>query len=63
MSHKDTAPETQGVTVEILSIVDLGPEIAGMDGRQLRMRRVTLAPVRSLVRARSYRSPRYRFYP
>lgn len=44
MSHKETAPETQGVTVELLSIVDLGPEIAGMDGRQLRMRRVTLAP-------------------
>ena len=38
MSHKDTAPETQGVTVELLSIVDLGPEIAGMDGRLLRMR-------------------------
>ncbi|MEG5563391.1 cupin [Enterobacter ludwigii] len=44
MNSEHTAPETQGVTVELLSVVDLGPEIAGMAGRQLRMRRVTLAP-------------------
>lgn len=41
MNSEHTAPETQGVTVELLSVVDLGPEIAGMAGRQLRMRRVT----------------------
>jgi quercetin dioxygenase-like cupin family protein len=37
-------PATRGVTVELLSTVDLGPEIEGMQGRQLRMRRVTIEP-------------------
>jgi quercetin dioxygenase-like cupin family protein len=37
-------PATRGVTVELLSTVDLGPEIQGMQGRQLRMRRVTIEP-------------------
>jgi quercetin dioxygenase-like cupin family protein len=32
------------VTVELLATVDLGPEIEGMAGRQLRMRMVTIAP-------------------
>ena len=36
MSHDEMAPETQGVTVELLATVDLGPEIEGMAGRQLR---------------------------
>ena len=36
--------ETRGVSVELLGTVDLGPEILGMDGRQLRMRRVTMEP-------------------
>ena len=30
--------ETKGVTVKQLAAVDLGPEIKGMGGRQLRMR-------------------------
>lgn len=38
------APETRGVTVELLATVDLGPEIEGMAGRHLRMRRVTIEP-------------------
>ncbi|MGC4116774.1 MAG: cupin domain-containing protein [Myxococcales bacterium] len=44
MSDKRQGPETKGVSVELLSTVDLGPELAGMAGRQLRMRRVTFAP-------------------
>jgi quercetin dioxygenase-like cupin family protein len=41
MSSGQAAPETQGVTVELLATVDLGPEIEGMAGRQLRMRLVS----------------------
>ncbi len=44
MENKQTAPETQGVTVQLLSVLDLGPEIEGMAGRQLRMRMVTIEP-------------------
>ena len=44
MNSESAAPETKGVTVELLSVVDLGPEIEGMQGRQLRMRKVTLEP-------------------
>lgn len=44
MNSQEVAPETRGVTVELLSSVDLGPEIDGMAGRQLRMRRVTIEP-------------------
>ena len=44
MSDKEVAPETRGVVVELLSTVDLGPEIQGMEGRQLRMRMVTIEP-------------------
>ncbi len=44
MRNEQAAPETRGVTVELLSVVDLGPEIPGMAGRQLRMRKVTIAP-------------------
>jgi quercetin dioxygenase-like cupin family protein len=36
--------ETKGVTVKLLSALDLGPEIEGMAGRQLRMRMVTMEP-------------------
>jgi len=36
--------ETKGVTVKQLAAVDLGPEIEGMGGRQLRMRMVTIEP-------------------
>jgi quercetin dioxygenase-like cupin family protein len=44
MSDEQAAPETKGVTVKLLATVDLGPEIEGMAGRQLRMRMVTIEP-------------------
>ncbi len=44
MSKEQEAPETKGVTVKLLSTVDLGPEIEGMAGRKLRMRMVTIEP-------------------
>ena len=44
MNTDQGAPETKGVTVKLLKTVDLGPEIEGMAGRQLRMRMVTIAP-------------------
>ena len=37
-------PETRGVSSELLGTVDLGPEIEGMAGHQLRMRRFTIEP-------------------
>ena len=36
--------ENKGITVKALTAVDLGPEIEGMGGRQLRMRMVTIDP-------------------
>jgi quercetin dioxygenase-like cupin family protein len=36
--------DTDGVTAELLATVDLGPEIPGLEGHQLRMRRFTFAP-------------------
>jgi quercetin dioxygenase-like cupin family protein len=42
MSDEQGAPETRGVTTELLGTVDLGPEIEGMAGRELRMRMVTI---------------------
>jgi len=44
MSNEEVAPETTGVTVKLLATVDLGPELEGMAGRQLRMRIVTIEP-------------------
>jgi len=44
MHAERVAPETRGVMVKLLSTVDLGPEIEGMMGRQLRMRMVTIEP-------------------
>ena len=44
MSTEQVVHETKGVTVKLLSVVDLGPEIEGMAGRQLRMRMVTFEP-------------------
>ena len=44
MSNEQAAPETRGITVKLLATVDLGPEIEGMAGRQLRMRIVTIEP-------------------
>ena len=42
MSNEQVAPEGKGVTVKLLATVDLGPEIEGMERRQLRMRKVTI---------------------
>jgi quercetin dioxygenase-like cupin family protein len=44
MSDERVAPETSGVETEVLATVDLGREIEGMAGRELRMRMVTIAP-------------------
>jgi len=44
MSNEQPAPETKGVTVKLLSVLDLGLEIEGMAGRQFRMRMVTIEP-------------------
>lgn len=44
MTTERETPETNGVTVKHLAAVDLGPEIEGMAGRQLRMRMVTIEP-------------------
>lgn len=44
MNNHPAAPETKGVTTTLLGAVDLGPEIEGMAGRQLRMRMVTIEP-------------------
>ncbi len=42
MRNGNAAPETKGVSVTLLAAVDLGPEIEGLAGRQLRMRLVTI---------------------
>ena len=44
MSSEPVGPETRGVQVELLATVDLGAEIPGLEGRQLRMRMVTIEP-------------------
>jgi len=44
MRNEPAAPETRGVTVKLLAAVDLGPEIEGMAGCQLRMRMFTIEP-------------------
>ena len=44
MSDQQAVPETRGIASEVLGTVDLGPEIEGMAGRQLRMRLVTFEP-------------------
>jgi quercetin dioxygenase-like cupin family protein len=36
--------ETKGLTITELFAVDLGPEIPGMQGRELRLRKLTFAP-------------------
>jgi quercetin dioxygenase-like cupin family protein len=41
---EQAAPETRGVAVELLATVDLGREIEGMEGLQLRTRLVTIDP-------------------
>jgi quercetin dioxygenase-like cupin family protein len=42
--NEPSLPQTKGVTVKLLTAVDLGQEIEGMAGRQLRMRMVTIEP-------------------
>ncbi|MFI5612746.1 cupin domain-containing protein [Amycolatopsis sp. NPDC051903] len=44
MSDEQAGPDTRGVTVQVLATVDLAREIAGMAGRHLRMRMVTIEP-------------------
>ncbi len=44
MSKEPVAHETRGVAVQVLGTVDLAGEIEGMEGRQLRMRMVTIEP-------------------
>ena len=44
MSTEDAVPDTRGVSSELLTTVDLGPEIEGMAGRHLRMRMFTFEP-------------------
>lgn len=44
MNGEPEAPATKGVTSELLATVDLGPEIEGMEGLQLRMRMFTIEP-------------------
>ncbi|MDA8295184.1 MAG: cupin [Actinomycetota bacterium] len=44
LGQDDAATPAPGVSVELLAALDLGPEITGMQGRQLRMRRFTFAP-------------------
>jgi quercetin dioxygenase-like cupin family protein len=44
MTNEKAVPDTTGVTVTLLGTVDLGAEIEGMAGRQLRMRMVTIEP-------------------
>src|SRR5512146_137978 len=44
MGNEQAPSEPKGVTVKILSTVDLGAEIEGMAGRQLRLRLVTIEP-------------------
>ena len=44
MRNEQEVPETRGYTVQQLAVVDLGPEIEGMAGRELRMRMVTIEP-------------------
>lgn len=44
MSDGPVEHETKGVSVQLLATVDLGHEIEGMAGRQLRMRMVAIEP-------------------
>jgi len=44
MTDEEAVPETRGVTAELLATVDLGSEIVGMEGRQLRLRMFTFEP-------------------
>jgi quercetin dioxygenase-like cupin family protein len=41
---EDTPKDNKGFTASKTTVVDLGPEIEGMTGRQLRMRLLTIEP-------------------
>lgn len=41
---EEQSPETKGVTSQLLSTIDLGPEIEGLKGRELRLRMFTFEP-------------------
>lgn len=43
-SDQPAPTENKGITVKPMGVVDLGPEIEGMAGRQLRVRLVTVEP-------------------
>ena len=44
MSDERLAPETSSVSVELIGTVDLAGEVEGLEGRELRMRKVTIQP-------------------
>jgi quercetin dioxygenase-like cupin family protein len=44
VSKEPVAHETTGVAVQVLATVDLAGEMDGMEGRQLRLRMVTIEP-------------------
>lgn len=45
VSAQDMPPkENTGIEATVLTSIDLGPEIDGMQGRQLRLRRITVGP-------------------
>jgi quercetin dioxygenase-like cupin family protein len=44
MKSEPASPKTKGVNVKQLASLELGPEIEGLEGRQLRMRMVTIKP-------------------
>ena len=44
MTDEPVDHETTGITVRVLATVDLDSEIEGLEGRQLRMRMVTIEP-------------------
>lgn len=44
MDKQEVAPPTQGVSSEVLAQIDLGPEIEGLKGLHLRMRRFVFEP-------------------
>jgi quercetin dioxygenase-like cupin family protein len=44
MMSNEPVHETKGVSVQVLATVDLASEIDGLEGRQLRMRMVTMEP-------------------
>jgi quercetin dioxygenase-like cupin family protein len=43
-SQQAPPTENKGVKIDVLATIDLGPEIDGMQGRQLRLRLVTTEP-------------------